>query len=57
MVKEHCLAINDRRCENDSGNGIFDGVTLGMVSEMSDDIVRINLYNFSYNIEMWDIFY
>ncbi len=31
------------------------GATLGMVSEMSDDVMQINLYNFSYNIEIWDI--
>ncbi len=30
--------------------------TLGMVSEMSDDIMRIDLYSFSYNIEIGDIF-
>ncbi len=33
------------------------GATLGMVSEMSDDIMRINLYSFSYNFEIWDIVY
>ncbi len=33
------------------------GTTLGMVSEMSDGIMRIDLYRFSYNIEIWDIFY
>ncbi len=33
------------------------GTTLGMVSEMGDDIMRIDLYSFSYNIEIWDIFY
>ncbi len=31
--------------------------TLGMVSEMSDDIMRIDLYSFSYTIVIWDIFY
>ncbi len=33
------------------------GATLGMVSEMSDDIMQITLYSFSYNIEIWDLFY
>ncbi len=33
------------------------GTTLGMVSEMSDDVMRIDLYSFSYNIEIWDTFY
>ncbi len=33
------------------------GVTLDMVSEMSNDVMRIDLYSFSYNIEIWNIFY
>ncbi len=33
------------------------GATLGMVSKMSDDVMRINLYSFSYDIEIWNIFY
>ncbi len=33
------------------------GTTLGMVSEMHDDFMWIDLYSFSYNIEIWDIFY
>ncbi len=32
------------------------GTTLGMVSEMSDDIMGINLYSFLYNIEILDFF-
>ncbi len=31
-------------------------VTLGMVSEMCSDVMQIDLYSFSYNIEIWDIF-
>ncbi len=31
--------------------------TLGMVSEMSDDVMQIDLYCFSYNIEIWDFFF
>ncbi len=33
------------------------GKTLGMICEMSDDVMRIDLFSFSYNIEIWDIFY
>ncbi len=33
------------------------GATLGLVSEMSDDVMRIDLYSFSYDIEIWNIFY
>ncbi len=33
------------------------GVILGMVSEMNNDAVWIDLYSFSYNIEIWNIFY
>ncbi len=32
------------------------GATLGMISEMSDNVVRINLYIFAYNIEIRDFF-
>ncbi len=32
------------------------GATLGMVFEMSDDDMRIDLYSFSYDIEIWDFF-
>ncbi len=32
------------------------GATLCMVSEMSDDVMRIDLYSFLHNIEIWDIF-
>ncbi len=31
-------------------------VTLGMISEMSNDVMRIDLYSFSYNIEIWNVF-
>ncbi len=33
------------------------GATFGMVSEISDDFMCSNLYSFSYNIKIWDIFY
>ncbi len=66
-VTEHCLAMKDKSDKTiEGGEMIMEimeemvfsmGMTLGMVSEMSYDIMRIDFYSFSYNIEIWDSFY
>ncbi len=62
-VKEHCIAMNDKSDKTLEGvEMIMEMVfsmeaTIGMVSEMSDDVMRSDLYRFSYNIEIWGIFY
>ncbi len=58
-VTEHCVAMNINSDETMEGmEMVFSmGTTLGMVSEISDDVMRIDLYSFSYNIKMWGIFY
>ncbi len=56
---ERCLAMNDMIDKTIEGvEMVFSmGATLGVVSEMSDDVMQIDLYSFSYNIEIWYIFY